>query len=99
LGKPGHPKELLPLARALKEAGLALGLILMVGAGGRTYEKAHREESLSLLAELPLGREDLVYLSPFQETPGTPTPLWAWSLCRTWRRSLPYGRRPSARWG
>ncbi|KOX90085.1 Radical SAM superfamily protein [Thermus aquaticus] len=72
LGKPGHPKELLPLARALKEAGLALGLILMVGAGGRTYEKAHREESLSLLAGLPLGRGDLVYLSPFQETPGTP---------------------------
>ncbi|WP_117237311.1 radical SAM protein [Thermus sediminis] len=72
LGKPGHPKEVLPLARALKGAGLGLGVILMVGAGGKAYGKAHREESLNLLAELPLDRGDIVYLSPFQEIPGTP---------------------------
>lgn len=75
LNKPGHPREALPLVKALKEVGLSLGVILMVGAGGLAYAKAHRRESLALLADLPLGKEDVVYLSPFQEEPGTPYPL------------------------
>ncbi|WP_114311961.1 radical SAM protein [Thermus caldifontis] len=72
LNKPGHPREALSLVRSLKEAGFSLGVILMVGAGGVAYAEAHRQESLALLAELPLGRGDVVYLSPFQEEPGTP---------------------------
>ncbi|GAA5335613.1 radical SAM protein [Thermus hydrothermalis] len=72
LRKPGHPREALPLVRALKGAGLGVGVILMVGAGGRPFAEAHFRESLALLAELPLDREDIVYLSPFQETPKTP---------------------------
>ena len=72
LRKPGHPKEVLPLVRALKAAGLSVGVILMVGAGGKAFAEAHFRESLALLAELPLGRGDVVYLSPFREDPGTP---------------------------
>ncbi|WP_243090644.1 radical SAM protein [Thermus neutrinimicus] len=75
LNKPGHPREALPLVKALKEAGLSLGVILMVGAGGLAYAEAHRRESLALLAQLPLGKEDVVYLSPFQEEPSTPYAL------------------------
>ncbi|MGC8905161.1 radical SAM protein [Thermus sp.] len=72
LQKPGHPKEALPLVRTLKRAGLSVGVILMVGVGGRPFREAHFRESLALLSELPLGPEDLVYLSPFQEDPHTP---------------------------
>ncbi len=72
LRKPGHPKEALPLVRTLKAAGLSLGVILMVGAGGKAFQEAHFRESLALLSQLPLGPEDLVYLSPFQEDPHTP---------------------------
>lgn len=72
LNKPGHPGEALPLVRALKGAGLWVRVILMVGAGGKPYAEAHFRESLRLLAELPLGPEDVVYLSPFQEEPATP---------------------------
>ncbi|WP_243029112.1 radical SAM protein [Thermus albus] len=72
LNKPGHPREALSLVRSLKEAGLSLGVILLVGAGGVAYAEAHRRESLALLAQLPLGKEDVVYLSPFQVEPGTP---------------------------
>jgi len=43
----------------------------MVGAGGKAFAEAHFRESLALLAELPLGRGDVVYLSPFREDPGT----------------------------
>ncbi|TFU16756.1 radical SAM protein [Thermus tengchongensis] len=72
LNKPGHPREALSLVRSLKEAGLSLGVILMVGAGGVAYAEAHRRESLALMAELPLGKEDVIYLSPFQVEPRTP---------------------------
>ncbi|MGM8837496.1 MULTISPECIES: radical SAM protein [Thermus] len=72
LRKPGHPREALALVGALKRAGLGVGVILMVGAGGKPFAEAHFRESLALLAELPLDREDIVYLSPFQENPGTP---------------------------
>ncbi|WP_018111493.1 radical SAM protein [Thermus igniterrae] len=72
LQKPGHPREALPLVRALKEAGLSLGVILMVGAGGAPFAAAHFRDSLALLAGLPLTPEDVVYLSPFQVAPGTP---------------------------
>ncbi|GGM96834.1 amino acid ABC transporter substrate-binding protein [Thermus composti] len=72
LQKPGHPEEALPLVRALKEAGLSVGVILMVGAGGKAFAEAHFRDSLRLLSRLPLGKEDVVYLSPFHEHPETP---------------------------
>ncbi|AEV15742.1 hypothetical protein TCCBUS3UF1_6940 [Thermus sp. CCB_US3_UF1] len=76
LNKPGHPQEAIPLVRALKGAGLSLGVIFLVGAGGKAFAEAHRRESLALLAQLSLDRGDVVYLSPFQEAPGTPYALW-----------------------
>ncbi|MEZ0346898.1 MAG: radical SAM protein [Thermus sp.] len=72
LGKPGHPREVVALVGALKRAGVAVGVILLVGAGGKPFAEAHFRDSLALLAELPLDRGDLVYLSPFQEDPSTP---------------------------
>ncbi|CAM3472644.1 radical SAM protein [Hydrogenibacillus schlegelii] len=72
LNKPGDPRELLPFVRTLKEAGLALRLIFLVGAGGAPFREAHLSRSLDLLAALPLGPEDVVYLSPLVPEPGTP---------------------------
>jgi len=72
LNKPGHPREAISLVEVLKRAGLSLGVILLVGAGGRVYREAHLRESVALLSQLPLDKGDIVYLSPFQETPGTP---------------------------
>ncbi|KGQ21680.2 amino acid ABC transporter substrate-binding protein [Thermus filiformis] len=72
LNKPGDPEEALELVRALKRAGLWVGVILMVGAGGRAFREEHFAQSLDLLARLGLEREDLVYLSPFVEDPASP---------------------------
>ncbi|MGQ9691896.1 MAG: radical SAM protein [Thermaceae bacterium] len=72
LNKPGHPKEAIGLIRALKEAGLSVGVILLVGAGGEAFREEHFAQSLGLLSQLPLDREDLVYLSPFVEDLKTP---------------------------
>lgn len=69
--KPGSRAELTAFVRELKEAGLAVSLILMVGMGGKAWQERHREESLATLADLPLDRRDLLYLSPFVEEPGS----------------------------
>lgn len=72
LNKPGDPQEAERLVSALKEAGLSVGLILLVGAGGEAFREEHFVQSLGLLARLPLDSRDLVYLSPFVPDPAAP---------------------------
>lgn len=68
--KPGSAAELEAFVRALKSAGLAVSLIVMIGLGGAEYRSRHRRTSLDLLRRLPLSEGDLIYLSPFVEHPG-----------------------------
>lgn len=71
VNKPGTGAELEGLVRALKSAGLQVSLILMIGLGGREYRSRHRSASRDLLCRLPLDSQDLIYLSPFIEHPGS----------------------------
>jgi len=71
LNKPGSREELIRFVHDLKEAGVAVGLIAMVGVGGKEYAGRHGEETLAAIARMPLGPGDLVYLSPFIEHPGS----------------------------
>jgi len=71
LNKPGSQEELSAFVADLKQAGAAVGLIVMVGVGGVQYREAHARATLAAVARMPLGREDLVYLSPFIEHPGS----------------------------
>ena len=69
LHKPGSQKELVGFVRTLKAAGLFVGLIVMVGAGGERYREPHFEDTLAALRAMPLSPRDLVFLSPFVEDP------------------------------
>lgn len=71
MNKPGTPDASAAFVAELKEAGLKVGVIVMVGAGGDRFASAHEAETLALLSRLPLGSGDLVYLSPFLEHPGS----------------------------
>jgi radical SAM superfamily enzyme YgiQ (UPF0313 family) len=71
VNKPGSGADLKKFVGCLKEAGLAIGLILMVGLGGRRYRQRHAEASLAVIADMALDARDLVYLSPFVEQPGS----------------------------
>jgi radical SAM superfamily enzyme YgiQ (UPF0313 family) len=71
LNKPGGADEAVEFVTTLKAAGLAVSVILMVGAGGRRFAAGHERDSGALLARLRLGREDVVYLSPFVPQPGS----------------------------
>ena len=67
--KPGSARELRGFVETLKRAGLQVSLIVMVGLGGREFRQRHGETSQELLLQLPLDRQDLIYLSPFVEHP------------------------------
>ncbi|HXF81720.1 MAG TPA: radical SAM protein [bacterium] len=70
LNKPQQAAHAVEVVRTLKAAGLAVGVILMVGVGGDRFAAAHVEASRRLLAALPLDDGDLVYLSVLQSPPG-----------------------------
>lgn len=71
LNKPGSADEATAFVRTLKEAGLEVAAILMVGAGGLRYADGHLRDSAELLRRLPLGSGDVVYLSPFVRHAGS----------------------------
>ena len=72
LNKPGSAAEAAAFVGLLKQAGLQVSVIFMVGVGGRRYAEGHLRESAALLSRLPLGRGDVVYLSPFVRHAGSP---------------------------
>jgi len=72
LGKPGLAAEAAGAVADLKAAGLSVGLILLVGAGGAQYREPHLKDSVALLQAMGLGRDDLVYLSPMVEHQDSP---------------------------
>lgn len=65
LRKQGTAADALAAVQAIKGGGVEVGLIFMVGVGGETYREAHFRDTVALLKEMPLGRDDLIYISPF----------------------------------
>ncbi|MDI3298478.1 MAG: radical SAM protein [Bacillota bacterium] len=72
LHKPGRPSYALQAVRNLHRAGLAVGLILLLGAGGSAYAAEHVVQTADLLNRMELGPDDLIYYSPIVEIPGLP---------------------------
>jgi radical SAM superfamily enzyme YgiQ (UPF0313 family) len=64
LNKPANSAQASDLVIRLKSAGLSLGLIVLIGPGGDLFSDAHVEETAALIRKMPLGTEDVIYLSP-----------------------------------
>ncbi len=67
LQKPGTAAEAATALIRMKEAGFGLGVILLTGVGGRAFADDHLQETLDLLRDIPLTKDDAVFLSPFVE--------------------------------
>jgi radical SAM superfamily enzyme YgiQ (UPF0313 family) len=70
LRKPGSREDVQAAVGAMKEAGLSVAVIVLIGAGGRRFAAGHERDSAELLAALPLEARDLVYFSEFVDVPG-----------------------------
>ena len=69
LRKPASAAAILRAVQTLKEAKIAVGAIVLLGAGGHQFGAKHVQGTARLLNELPLGRGDYVYFSPLEVYP------------------------------
>lgn len=76
LNKPTTREEIVDTVRRIKAGGLQVGVIFMVGVGGRRFAEAHERAALEALAAMPLEAGDIVYLSPFVVHPDLPYSRW-----------------------
>jgi radical SAM superfamily enzyme YgiQ (UPF0313 family) len=67
LNKPGSGDDVLGLVSDLKQAGVAVSPIVMVGIGGDAFREQHARATLRVLERMELGADDILYISPFIE--------------------------------
>lgn len=67
LHKPGNARSALTTVKHIKEAGIAVGVIVLLGAGGKQYSHQHVSETIKVLNEMPLDLDDIVYFSELVE--------------------------------
>ena len=80
LNRPNSPRRLVQTVEALKAAGIGVGLIFLLGAGGDLLQTIHAEETAELLSQLPLDAKDVVYLSELVVEPDSEYARWARSV-------------------
>ena len=69
LRKPGSPADAVDLVDRLHEAGLAVGVIVLLGAGGVRFSSGHTERTAEVLGAMRLRKEDLLYFAEFVPDP------------------------------
>ena len=70
LKKPGKPEDVLQAVRAIKAGGVAVGIIILLGAGGQFYARRHVQDTITALNQMPLDLDDLIYFSELIESEG-----------------------------
>lgn len=67
LKKPGRAQDALHAVRAIKAGGVAVGVIVLLGAGGALFDRPHVEDTVSLLNHMDLDADDILYFSELIE--------------------------------
>ncbi len=75
--KPGEAQDAIETVRAIKAAGINVGVIVLIGLGGDRFVDGHTRDTLSVLNQMELGHGDLIYFSDLVEEPNTPYPQLA----------------------
>ncbi|NJL06181.1 MAG: radical SAM protein [Chloroflexaceae bacterium] len=63
LNKPGSPQECVQAVQTIKQAGIAVGIILLAGAGGDRYAEQHVANSVAHIHTMGLDANDIIYIS------------------------------------
>ncbi len=74
LKKPQTPEQAVRTIATIKKGGLGVGAIVMLGIGGREYDRQHVDGTVELLNSIPWTPGDAVFLSEFVEFPGIEYP-------------------------
>ncbi|HOW27835.1 MAG TPA: radical SAM protein [Elusimicrobiota bacterium] len=76
IGKAGTLEEERRTMNAAQAAGISIGVIILLGIGGKEWEDRHISETLSSMQGIRPGPKDLVYLSPLFVDEGGPYARW-----------------------
>ncbi|GAB4520939.1 MAG: radical SAM protein [Anaerolineae bacterium] len=71
LNKPGDAADVVEAVTLLKRAGVAVSVIILLGAGGERYFESHVENTVKALNAMPLDARDIIYFSDFVVLPGS----------------------------
>ena len=63
LKKPGNAENALHTVHKLKSAGIAVGVIILIGAGGKAYADGHVRDTIRVLNAMALDMNDQLYFS------------------------------------
>lgn len=63
VNKPSRAADVLAAVEAMKQAGIAVGVIVLLGAGGRRYAEGHVRDTIHGLNAMPLDGDDIIYFS------------------------------------
>ncbi len=63
LHKPSTAADSAAAVRVMKQAGVAVGVIILLGAGGHRYAREHIHDTIRWLNAMPLDGDDLIYFS------------------------------------
>ncbi len=69
LGKPNTPEDVVRLVGDVKAGGVAVGVIILAGAGGAKFAEQHVRHTVRLINTLPLDHNDLIYFSELVDYP------------------------------
>lgn len=69
LNKPIDTTGVLDLVTGCRRAGIAVGIIVLLGVGGARFHSRHVEDTVALVREMELGAGDMLYFSPTIERP------------------------------
>ncbi|ABU59628.1 radical SAM protein [Roseiflexus castenholzii] len=70
--KPSSAADAAETVATLKQAGIAVSLIVLVGLGGDRFAAGHVVDTVALLNRMPLGAGDIVYFSTLVERAQAP---------------------------
>ncbi len=72
LQKPSTAADMVDAVQRMKRAGLNIGVIVLLGVGGRSFAEGHVRDTATALNAMPLDGGDIIYFSPFQPDPAAP---------------------------
>lgn len=71
LNKPGSARDAVDAVHKMKDAGISVGIIILLGAGGHRFAEGHVQDTISALDNMQLDLHDQIYFSQLLEQSGT----------------------------
>lgn len=72
LKKPGSASDAIQAVQTIKSAGIAVGVIFLLGAGGRAFSDRHVADTVQAITRMDLDLDDIIYFSELIESEGMP---------------------------